>query len=184
MKKILLSLATVSLLAVSCKDKPGTTTESGPQYTVTGKIKNQPEGSVLLSELTQQQFVTKDTATIDKEGNFTFTGSVPEPGIYSMKFANDKMIFLVLDNKKIEIEAQASDIPGTYTIKGSKDSELVKELNTLMLAAQKKMAPLNQRMMQAQATGQQDSVAKIEPLIMDIRKENEQNVKRLIRQNP
>lgn len=171
---------------LSACNKKGTTAEtSGNGYKISGKFKNAPEGSkVYLDELGEQQFVSRDTAEIGKDGSFVMTGTVPETGIYKLALDPQNAILFVLENKAIEVEADAQNISETYTVKGSKDSELLKELNGLMMVPQKQMENLKQRYMAATNSGQQDSVSAIEASANKIQTTSEKNFKSFIRKNP
>ncbi|MFC5270137.1 redoxin domain-containing protein [Adhaeribacter terreus] len=186
MKKTFL-IAAGALVMLSACNKKGTTADSSENgYKITGKFKNATEGSkVYLDELGEQQFVARDTAEIGKDGSFEMTGTVPETGIYKLALDPQNAILFVLENqKKIEFEADAKNVSETYTVKGSKDSELLKELNGLMVAPQKQMEGLKQRYITATNAGQQDSVKAIEATANRIQVASENNFKNFIRRNP
>ena len=170
----------------ACNKKGTTADSSGNGYKITGKFKNAAEGSkVYLDELGEQQFVSRDTAEIGKDGTFVMTGTVPETGIYKLALDPQNAILFVLENqKKIEFEADANKLSETYTVKGSKDSELLKELNGLMMAPQKQMEGLKSRYMAASSAGQQDSVKAIEAAAAKIQDKSGKNFKAFIRHNP
>src|SRR6476620_939401 len=127
MKKSILIVAGALTMLSACNKKGTTADSSGNGYKITGKFKNAAEGSkVYLDELGEQQFVSRDTAEIGKDGTFVMTGTVPETGIYKLALAPQNAILFVLENqKKIEFEADANKLSETYTVKGSKDSELL-----------------------------------------------------------
>src|SRR6478735_4022800 len=146
MKKSILIVAGALTMLSACNKKGTTANSSGNGYKITGKFKNAAEGSkVYLDELGEQQFVSRDTAEIGKDGSFEMTGTVPETGIYKLALDPQNAILFVLENKKIEIEADAKNVSETYSVKGSKESDLLKELNGLMLIPQKQMEGLKQR---------------------------------------
>ena len=185
MKKSIL-IAAGALVMLSACNKKGTTAETSDNgYKITGKFKNAPEGSkVYLDELGEQQFVARDTAEIGKDGSFVMTGTVPETGIYKLALDPQNAILFVLENKPIEFEADAKNVSETYTVKGSKDSELLKELNGLMMIPQKQMEGLKQRYIAATNAGLQDSVSAIEASAQRIQTASENNFKNFIRRNP
>ena len=185
MKKTLIVLVSAVTLLGAC-NKKGTTAETSDNgYRITGKFKNASEGSkVFLDELGEQQFVSRDTAEIGKDGSFEMTGTVPETGIYKLALDPQNAILFVLDNKKIEIEADANNISETYTVKGSKDSELLKELNGLMLGAQKQMEGLKQRYISASNQDLTDSVKAVEAAATRVQEQSNRKFKSFIRKNP
>ncbi|MBK0402917.1 AhpC/TSA family protein [Adhaeribacter sp. BT258] len=185
MKKTILVLAGAITMLSACNKKGTTAETSGNGYKITGKFKNAAEGSkVYLDELGEQQFVARDTAEIGKDGSFEMTGTVPETGIYKLALDPQNAILFVLENKAIEFEADAKNVSETYTVKGSKDSELLKELNGLMVAPQKQMEGLKARYIAATNAGQQDSVKAIEATANNIQRASENNFKNFIRRNP
>jgi peroxiredoxin len=185
MKKTILVFAGALTLLSACNKKGTTADSSGNGYKISGKFKNATEGSkVYLDELGEQQFVARDTAEIKKDGSFELTGTVPETGIYKLALDPKNAILFVLDNKKIEFEADAKNVSETYTVKGSKDSELLKELNGLMMTSQKQMEGLKQRYMNASTTSQQDSIKAIEAAANRVQLGSEKRFKNFIRQNP
>ena len=186
MKKTFLIVAGALTMLSACNKKGTTAETSGNGYKISGKLRNATEGSkIILAELTEQQFADRDTAEVQKDGSFEMTGTVPETGIYKLALGPQNAILFELENqKKIEIEADANKLSETYTVKGSKDSELLKELNSLMLVPQKQMEGLNQRYIMATQTGQQDSVKAIEARAMQIQKASEGSFKNFIRKNP
>ncbi|MDX5345965.1 MAG: AhpC/TSA family protein [Hymenobacteraceae bacterium] len=186
MKKLFIAAASLSLMAASCKDqntKSATADENG--YVVSGKINNMSGGKVFLDELGQGQFVSKDTAVIQQDGTFKLQGSVDQPKIYKLGFENRQdMILFVLDNKNIEFEADANNLSQTYQVKGSKDSEVLKELNQLQIANSEKINKLNEQYMMAQQVGQEDSVKAIQNRFMASQEQIQQDLKSFVRQNP
>jgi peroxiredoxin len=185
MKKSILIVAGALTMLSACNKKGTTAETSGNGYKITGKFKNATEGSkVYLDELGEQQFVARDTAEIGKDGSFVMEGKVPETGIYKLALDPQNAILFVLENKAIEVEADAKNISETYTVKGSKDSELLKELNGLMMIPQKQMEGLKQRYISASNSGQQDSVKVIEASAAKIQEASEKNFKQFIRKNP
>lgn len=185
MKKSILVFAGALTLLGACNKKGTTADSSGNGYKISGKFKNATEGSkVYLDELGEQQFVSRDTAEIGKDGSFQMTGTVPETGIYKLALDPQNAVLFVLENKSIEIEADAKNVSETYTVKNSKDSELLKDLNGLMMQSQKQMEGLKQRYITATNSGQQDSVKAIEAAASRIQAGSEKNFKAFIRRNP
>jgi peroxiredoxin len=185
MKRTILVFAGALTLLSACNKKGTTAETSGNGYKISGKFKNAAEGSkVYLDELGEQQFVARDTAEIGKDGSFVLEGKVPETGIYKLALDPKNAILFVLDNTKIEFEADAKNMSETYTVKGSKDSELLKELNGLMMVPQKQMEGLKQRYITASNSGQQDSIKAIETSANKIQAASEKTFKNFIRKNP
>ncbi|MBA9077349.1 TlpA disulfide reductase family protein [Rufibacter quisquiliarum] len=182
-KQIILAAAALSILG-ACQKKGVATADTDKSYRITGKINNMTTGKVYLDELGEQAFIPKDTADINKDGTFVMEGTVSEPAIYKLGFDNKEGVMLVVDNKHIEITADSGQVATTYTVKGSKDSELVKELNTIMQGMQQKVADLNQRAQAASSNGQNEEVAKLQQEFMLAQQGMQQQLKSFVRTNP
>lgn len=103
-KSGLLALALVTALS-SCSKK-----EEG--FTITGTIAGLDKGTVYL-ENTDEKGNKKiaDSAQINKEGTFTFTGKVSEPLLYTIKLKGEEYgAFFLLDNENIKVEAKKDSI--------------------------------------------------------------------------
>ncbi|KAA9325205.1 TlpA disulfide reductase family protein [Adhaeribacter soli] len=185
MKKTILVVAGALTMLSACNKKGTTAETSGNGYKITGKFKNATEGSkVYLDELGEQQFIGRDTAEIKKDGSFEMTGKVTETGIYKLALGPQNAILFVLENKPIEFEADANRLSETYTVKGSKDSELLKDLNGIMMQSQKQMEGLKQRYIAASGSGNQDSIKAVEAAANRVQESSEKNFKAFIRKNP
>lgn len=182
-KQFVLVAAAISVLG-ACQKKGVATTDTDKSYRITGKINNMTTGKVYLDELSEQAFVPKDTAAINQDGTFVMEGSVTEPAIYKLAFDNQEGIMLVVDNQSIQITADSGKVAQSYTVTGSKDSELVKQLNGLMQNMQRKTADLNQRAQQANASGKTQEVAALQQEFMTAQQNLQTQLKGIIRSNP
>ena len=110
---------------------------------------------VLLQELQARSIVTVDTILTDQKGNFIIGPNVPNYGFYRLFIDNKNFINVILSpNDTLNVYAQVSDLEGTYSVEGSKETVLLKSFNDIMNAYVDKMDSLNQLMQTAQA--QQD----------------------------
>lgn len=175
-----------ALVLLSACNKPGASTgETETGYKVSGKIANAGGGSIMLDELGEQQFISRDTAVLQSDGSFVFEGTVPEPTLYKLNLGPQQQpVLFVLDNKNIVIEADATDLEKTISFKGSPDSELLLALNRLMMDFQTKVQPLAQRMEAAGAAGLEDSLRLLQTEISTIQAKALAQLKNLIRENP
>ncbi|CAN5920549.1 TlpA disulfide reductase family protein [soil metagenome] len=183
MKKIWLMIPALALLG-AC-NKPGSATgDAASGYKLTGKVANVEGGRVILDELGEQQFISRDTAVVQPDGTFTFTGQVPEPGLYKLNLGGQQQVVFVLDNKNIQVEADAKDVLQTLSFKGSADSDLLHTVNKTMVGLQTKMMQLEERFVAANAAGQQDSVQALQQEARYRQERATADVQHLIRQNP
>ncbi|MFB9862034.1 redoxin domain-containing protein [Rufibacter immobilis] len=184
MKKQILLAATALTVLGACQKKGVATGDTDKTYRISGKINNMTTGKVYLDELGEQAFVPKDTAEIKKDGTFVMEGTVAEPAIYKLGFENKEGIMLVVDNQSIEITADSGKVAQTYTVKGSKDSELIQQLNGIMQEMQQGVTALNQQFQQASSAGNQEEMRKLQDQFMDIQRTNQNKLKDLVKANP
>ncbi len=178
-------LAAASLLVIgACQKKGVATADTDKSYRISGKINNMTTGKVYLDELGEQAFVPFDTASINKDGTFLLEGTVNEPAIYKLGFENQEGIMLVVDNKSIQVTADSGKVAQTYTVTGSKDSELIKELNSIMQGMQQSATALNQQFQEAANSGNQAEVKRLQEQFMALQKDNQNKLKAFVKANP
>ena len=154
-------------------------------YEVSGQLKNAPAGTVLhLSELTSNQFVEKGQAKTDANGKFTLKGVTATAGIYQLKVDEANQVLLLLDNKThVQLSGDAKSLPATYTVKGSKDAEVLRQLTQVMQGTKDQLEGLSQRFNAAGQAGKTEEMKTIEKEYYVIQSRNIAKVKTLIRQN-
>ncbi len=98
-------------------------------FTVEGTITNGSGKELVLSKLTTQKVIPVDTVKLDEKGNFKFTGHASSPDFYILSISQNEYINLLIDSmQQITVNANASKFTDSYTVKGSPDSQLLKEL--------------------------------------------------------
>lgn len=101
-------LCTVALTAVQCKNSVSNETAEEAHFEITGNIKNQPDGMVYLEELDVPDGTAPKLDSVKlKDGQFTFTGNVEFPKLYSVKTADSVGFPLrfIISNDEITINA-------------------------------------------------------------------------------
>ncbi|AII53746.1 TlpA disulfide reductase family protein [Hymenobacter sp. APR13] len=187
MKSLLIVGAVLGMANACTKNTPPTAgTTDGAGYQLSGQLTNAPAGTKLyLAELGDTQFISRDTATLDDKGNFRFTGTVPEPGLYQVKTTDQSQVLLALSNgSSIEMSGDAQKLAETYTVKGSKDSELLQQLNRTMQQSKGQMSQLEARYNQNAAANRTDSMQAIEKMFYDAQARSTKSIKALVQQNP
>ncbi len=124
MRKLFFFLA-VAVLAAACNSSG----DAG--FSIKGKIKNAAGKDLVLSVLGARSMDAVDTVKIGEDGSYEFKGTTKTPEFYAVSFLNSRdFITLVLDSvTEITLDADTAKFATSYTVKGSKDSELLKELN-------------------------------------------------------
>ena len=124
MRRNLVGLLLIPLLLIS------TCTGDPEQFIISGTF---PEGTgrmLFLYEMTTTEYRTIDSAIIDDQGSFELQGADGEMKFYALQFTDDNSINLLAGpGDMIEISGNAADLPGTYKVSGSEDSEKIRQLS-------------------------------------------------------
>lgn len=157
-----IAFASAAILLVSCQGNKQAANGSG-NYAIKGKLNNASEGRVLLFELGETQLVARDTAAIASDGTFNFEGKVAEPTLYRLALENQQQngLMLVLENAKINFEADATDINGTAKVEGSEETKIFRELENLVNSVQKERQQLEADYAAAMQEGKEEEAEAI-----------------------
>lgn len=127
MRKIVLSVLVVSLLA-SCKDDKTKT------FTVSGVLKNTTAKFVYAEEndILKGKKEIKDSAVIAADGKFSMKIKADGEGVYNLRLQSDPSEFatVINDADKIEVEADFKKQNDFYDVKGSKASKAIEDYFT------------------------------------------------------
>ena len=107
----------------------GCSNQNPDGFTVKGKIKNADDKQLYLSKIEAQKLVDVDS-TIIKKGKFELNGKYDEPNFYLVRFDNQNYLYLIVDStdNEIVVNADFNDLLHTYTVEGSPQSTLLKQL--------------------------------------------------------
>ncbi|RAK70142.1 TlpA disulfide reductase family protein [Hymenobacter edaphi] len=189
MTSLLLVASLLSLSSTACSDASSSTTAAAAQagYEISGQLRNATAGTkVSLAELTDNQFVARESTTTDAQGRFTLKGTASEPALYQLKLEGAKQeVWLVLDNKtKLQLSGDAQKLAADYSVKGSKDSELMQQLTRQMQRSSGQLQGIMERYQANAQAGRQDSMKVLEARFMTTQARNTGALKSLIRRNP
>ena len=131
------TMATIVLLMLSaCNNK-----QTGPVFTVTGKIDNAAGKTLYLSNIGIKENIILDSTTIKEDGSYTF--SQPQPASYDFFFIALKgekpIVFAIDSTETITINSDAKDFHNAYTVEGNRESLQIKEMNELQYALEKQV---------------------------------------------
>ena len=107
----------VSLLAACSSEKAN--------LTVQGSITGMPQQTVILEELSLSGATTViDSASSSDNGSFELQGTIPEPGLYRLRFSADPAAFVLLSAEPgaLRVNGKWANLPG-HTISGSAASQ-------------------------------------------------------------
>ncbi|WP_460676989.1 redoxin domain-containing protein [Hymenobacter coalescens] len=180
-----------SLLSISsaCSDASSSSSADvagQPGYEISGQLRNAAAGTkVYLAELTGNQFVSRDTATTDAQGRFTFKGNASEASLYQLKLDEQNQVLVTLDNKtKLQFAGDAKKLSSDYTVKGSKDSEVLQQLVRQMMSSNAQQQSIMQRYQANAQAGRQDSMQLLEAQFYAGQARKTAGLKRLVKANP
>lgn len=178
LKKYIVLASGVALIA-GCQGNKSASNGEGT-YSLKGKLQNSEQRQIYLFELGEQQFIARDTASIGQDGSFLFEGEVKEPTLYRLGLDQQNGLMLVLDNKAIQIEADARDLDGTAKIEGSEDSQLFRQLNKMVNESRQKEMALSEQFNKAISEGKTDEAEGYRQQYLAMQKE----LKQFLAQHP
>ncbi len=155
-------------------------------YEITGQLRNAPAGTELhLAELQSNQFVERASAKTDAAGKFTLKGTAPTAGLYQLKIDDANQVLLLLDDQtRVALAGDARHLPATYTVQGSPDAEVLRELTHVMEGTKTRMDALKVRYTAAAAAGKTDSTQAIEQEASTIQSRTAAQIKGVLRRHP
>lgn len=122
MKKLTYLL--VVLLAFSCS--------GGPQkFKISGTIQQASDQVLILEELSMSDRAVVDSAILSKTGEFKLTGKLSGPAFFALRLKNqpeDVITLVVYPDDRIKVYSAAGKMASSYTVSGSNDSELIRQL--------------------------------------------------------
>src|SRR5437870_2362367 len=97
MKRVFLFLTFISIGLVACSSKPKVTE-------IKGTLTNSTSDKIYLEELTITSVIMKDSAVVNKKGEFAIYFKVPTVGFYRLKVDASNYVILILDSlDRIEV---------------------------------------------------------------------------------
>ena len=155
-------------------------------YEITGQLQNAPAGTELhLAELKANQFVERASAKTDASGKFILKGTTPTAGLYQLKINEANQVLLLLDDQtRVVLAGDAQRLPATYTVKGSPDAEVLRELTQVMEGTKTHMETLKSRYTAAARVGKTDSTRAIEQEATAVQGRTVARIKGVLRRHP
>ncbi|MEX2593258.1 MAG: TlpA disulfide reductase family protein [Anditalea sp.] len=147
---------------------------------ITGELKNQPEGMVLLSEYMDDRTEIIDTLGINNKGEFDYELSLEGPGFYELNLHDEKIARLALYHEDITINYDFED-EESLSITGSKDTEQIIKVDELAEVYQEEINELNSEYYEAMSAKDQDAIKEIQEKAMEMETKHTERVKSMIR---
>ena len=152
----LLSLMIISqTIITSCGESSG--------VRITGTISEGEGRTLYFEKLGVEGPVVVDSLVLKNNNRFSFSDKPAYPSFYRVRIAGNNFITLLAEpGEKIFIQAEASNLPGTYTVEGSEGSGLLKKLDNRLMITRSQMEPLVREIMQLEeGPGQQEEEERI-----------------------
>jgi thiol-disulfide isomerase/thioredoxin len=100
------------------------------KFKIHGQLNNTSKEYIYLKEMSSTDIFIVDSAKIGADGEFTLRGKKDKPAFYMLYLSKNNNITLIIKpGEKLTISGDAKDLVHTYSVEGSKDSQLAKELN-------------------------------------------------------
>lgn len=153
---------------------------------IKGKLKNSNGQTIVLEHLSTTKITPLDSVKVEKDGEFELNVQIPEMGFYRLSFSPNNFIILALDTvSEVKIEADANNLANSYTVKGSRDSELLWELNNTLKVSAQTRDSLEQIFKANQNSPDVESVrASLEAKYMESVEKTQTYVREFIKKNP
>ncbi|HBN04972.1 MAG TPA: hypothetical protein DD434_04175 [Bacteroidales bacterium] len=113
-------------------------------FKISGQLANGENKNLYFLEMTGQGLMPLDTIEINEKGKFKFKYDIKEPSIYVlMGNENDYITLIPQKEEDIIISGSFNSLSSTYTVKNSKESELLHKLNQEYIKTNTVLAEIN-----------------------------------------
>jgi len=111
-------------------------------FEVSGKLTGAANDTIELQELIDNKMTPVKMLYTDENGKFSFVDTASNPRFFFLKLKSNVITVLVLSGQEISLSADLSNFNQSFTITGSRESELIWELNREMQSAALKLDSL------------------------------------------
>ncbi len=137
MKKLLFVLVVLIGITACNSNKKG--------FEISGNIKNSVGEMLVLKEMRTNSLETVDSVEISELGEFSISADLEIPNFYILeKDPNNYITLIINPGEKVKINADGASMMTDYDIKGSKDSELLKDYTSKLLSIIEELGNLSQ----------------------------------------
>jgi peroxiredoxin len=177
MKKYMFGILLLSAFGVfSCGEVEN---QADGKVQLTGKVENAPEGFIILSQFTDARPKVLDTLEVNANGEFSYQIEVDAPTFYDLNLFGTKSVRLALLKEDVEVNYDFSN-EGSLDIKGSKDTQEMLKIETLMSNYQAEVNKLNEAYYEAMSANDTDAIKQIQVQAMQLESNQANAVKETI----
>lgn len=126
MNKVLF-VTLIALLSFSCEKNT---------VKIQGSFSGVDKSRITLEKITTNDITTIDTAVTDNKGRFDFKFKLADknPSFYNLRYKDHVIPLLVSPGERINVRS-LGNISRNYIVEGSRDSELVKDVNAMVTSS-------------------------------------------------
>jgi len=131
-------------------------------FSVSGKLEN-AEGKTVYLKMVSSQLLTIDSATVEN-GTYQLSGTKETPELYIFQIGTgfDQFTYLALDKTtQLILNGDANNLVATYSIEGSKESQLIKDLTQHNSSSMKQLSEIDAFYKDNLSNPNQDSIKNI-----------------------
>ena len=154
--------------------------EFSGEVNISGELKNQPGGIVLLSQYMDDRTEVLDTIQVDNSGKFDYNLSLDGPGFYELNLNEEKFVRLALHHEDVSVNYDFQD-EESLSIEGSEDTEQMLKVDELSEAYQEQINQLNSEYYEAMNAKDNDAIKSIQQKAIETEADHAERVKQTIR---
>jgi peroxiredoxin len=167
-----------AVLLIACNSKANEVTDG---FVITGKVKFPQAGKIVLSELQRNTLKAIDSVSVNKDNTYTLKGKVTEPGFYMLNFFNKQRVIVIVENKKIEVNADGNSPFGQFSMKGTPEVENLQKILLLQNEIQPKMGQIQTEYREATSKNDTVKVLALEEKFNGLQKEFTEKLKVVVK---
>lgn len=177
-KQLYSLLILAGAVIASCKDDKS--------FTISGSIKNSDKAKkVYLLQADSTAINVVDSTSLSEDGEFKFKRESPYANLYKLRAGGVVFDLIAQNGDAIEFETDLKDQNHTYQIKGSEESDKIKEFNSISNKFVEQNTKVTDEFQQQAQTGvNQDSLAMVyQPRVKTIMNAYSQEVLKFVNNN-
>lgn len=177
--KTTLAILTVALLA-ACGQEGGSSSDG---VRVFGKVENPISGeNVIFSQFKDGGLLPLDTPEVDKSGAFEFYVNAEGQNFYRLNFYGKQQLNVILDGTEDEVEIllEGDNPQGEVSVKGSKHTAYLQQLEGMVRDQRQDIQDLNQEAIQARMDNDQATLERLTSEYYDLMRVRQGELKELI----
>ncbi|MEO9967853.1 MAG: TlpA disulfide reductase family protein [Reichenbachiella sp.] len=172
-KNTLIPVLLIALIAISCSDTK--------KVSISGNYETPLEDQMVKIELVKNnELAVVDSFYLDPSGAYDRTISIPEAGFYRVNFYNRHLTNVILNDSDVELIKNLDDPRGGYKVAGSKDMDYIYQLAQLRQDFEQQSQQLNGEFIKARNSGDVTTLEDIRNRFMQMKADNENNIKAAI----